>query len=82
MLNTKTLSFDLENKAGPFKILNATNGGPIYKRYSKDQLRTNFESYKAAKMPYQRNLILRGVQKIRRNGNPCRPHRRKLPRKA
>ena len=55
MLKTKTLRFNLENKAGPFKMLNATNGGPIYKRHSSDQLRTNFEAYKAARMPYQRN---------------------------
>ena len=55
MLKTKTLSFNLENKAGPFKMLNATNGGPIYKRHSTDQFRSNFEDYKAARMPYQRN---------------------------
>ena len=55
MGNLKTLAFDLSNKKGAFKILNATNGGPIYKRYSKDQFRSNFETYKDAKMPYQRN---------------------------
>ena len=55
MLKTKTLSFNLENKKGPFKILNATNGGPIYKRHTQDQLRSNFTAYKEARMPYQRN---------------------------
>ena len=55
MGNTKILNFDLTNKKGAFKILNATNGGPWYKRHSTDQLRTNFEDYKAARFPYSRN---------------------------
>ena len=46
-----------ENKAGgkPFKILNATNGGPWHKRHADDQYRSNFADYKAANMPYSRN---------------------------
>ena len=51
----RTLKFDLENKQGKFKILNATGGGPWYKRYSSDQLRSNFKDYQAARIPYQRN---------------------------
>ena len=51
----RTLKFDLENKQGKFKILNATNGGPWHKRHTNDQLRTNFVDYKAAKIPYQRS---------------------------
>ena len=50
-----TIRFDLENKAGKFKILNATNGGPWHKRHATDQYRSNFENYKAAKFPYSRN---------------------------
>lgn len=38
-----------------FKILNATNGGPWYNRRTDDQLWTNFEDYKAARIPYSRN---------------------------
>ena len=38
-----------------FKILNATNGGPWYKRNTTDQYRSNFEDYKAARIPYSRN---------------------------
>lgn len=36
-----------------FKILNATNGGPWYKRG--DKYRSNYEDYKAARIPYSRN---------------------------
>ncbi|MBR5508266.1 MAG: hypothetical protein IKV88_09480 [Clostridia bacterium] len=49
------LTFDLTKPTVPFKILNATNGGPFYKRHAKSQHRTNFESYKAARIPYSRN---------------------------
>ena len=31
----QTLTFDLSKKQGPFKPLNATNGGPWHKRYYK-----------------------------------------------
>ena len=50
-----TLKFDLSKKAGGFKPLNATNGGPWHKRHATDQYRTNFEDYKAARIPYSRN---------------------------
>lgn len=49
------IKFDKATASGKFKILNATNGGPWYKRHAFDQLRSNFESYKAAKIPYSRN---------------------------
>jgi len=49
------LKFDLTNKAGEFKILNATNGGPWHKRHANDQFRSNFKEYKAARIPYSRN---------------------------
>jgi len=49
----ETLKFQrTDNK---FKILNATNGGPWHKRHANDQYRSNFEDYKAARMPYSRN---------------------------
>lgn len=51
----ETLKFDLTKKQGNFKILNATNGGPWHKRHANDQNRSNFENYKAAKIPYSRN---------------------------
>lgn len=50
-----TLKFNLTKKGGKFKILNATNGGPVHKRHVKDQWRSNFDDYKAARMPYARN---------------------------
>ena len=51
----ETLKFDLSKKGGKFKILNATNGGPWHKRHANDQWRSNFEEYKAARIPYSRN---------------------------
>ena len=50
-----TIRFDLTKKGDTFKILNATNGGPWYKRHVNDQYRSNFEAYKAARIPYSRN---------------------------
>jgi len=49
------LKFDTEIKGGTFKPLNATNGGPCHKRHSKTQYRSNFETYKEARIPYSRN---------------------------
>lgn len=49
------LKFDTTKGAGEFKILNATNGGPWHKRHVYDQVRSNFETYKAARIPYSRN---------------------------
>ena len=51
----QTLKFNLEKSYGKFKILNATNGGPWCKRHIADQPRSNFEEYKAARIPYSRN---------------------------
>ena len=49
------LKFDLSKKYGAFKLLNATNGGPWYNRKATDQKRSNFNDYKAARIPYSRN---------------------------
>jgi len=51
----ETLKFNLNKKGGKFKILNATNGGPWHNRHSNDQFRSNFDDYKAARIPYSRN---------------------------
>lgn len=50
-----TLKFDISKKYGAFKPLNATNGGPWHKRHANDQYRSNFEDYKAARIPFARN---------------------------
>lgn len=50
-----TLRFDLNQAGRKFKLLNATNGGPWHKRHVYDQVRSNFEDYKAARIPYARN---------------------------
>ena len=53
MFKMETLKFKkTDNK---FKILNATNGGPWHKRHATDQYVSNFEAYKAARIPYSRN---------------------------
>ena len=49
------LKFDLTKASDEFKLLNATNGGPWYRRHAVDQPRSNFEAYKAARIPYTRN---------------------------
>ena len=49
------LRFDLTENAGKFKILNATNGGPIHKRHALNQYRSNLEIFKEARIPYARN---------------------------
>lgn len=49
------LQFDLSQEGKPFKLLNATNGGPWHKRHVYDQVRSNFDDYKAARIPYSRN---------------------------
>ena len=54
-ISMETLKFNLEQNGSSFKILNATNGGPWHKRHATDQYRSNFEAYKAARIPYSRN---------------------------
>jgi len=49
------LQFDLAQRQGPFKYLNAVNGGPIHKRHATDQYRSNMETYTAARIPFARN---------------------------
>ena len=51
----ETLIFVLNKTFGHFKPINATNGGPLYKRHATDQCRSNFEAYKVARIPYSRN---------------------------
>ncbi len=51
----ETVKFDMTKECTPFKLLNATNGGPWHKRHATDQWRSNFSDYKAARIPYSRN---------------------------
>ena len=51
----ETLKFDLTKDYGNFQIMNATNGGPWYRRNTNVQARSNYEYYKAAGFPYSRN---------------------------
>ncbi len=51
----QTVKFNPEKPGNPFRILNATNGGPVYKRHADDQWRTNIAEYTAARIPYSRN---------------------------
>ena len=49
------LKFNLNRPGNRIKILNAINGGPWHKRHADDQYRSNFNDYKAARIPYSRN---------------------------
>ncbi len=49
------LKFDLTQKSGAFKHMNAVNNGPVCKRHANNQVRSNMEDYKAARIPYARN---------------------------
>ena len=51
----EVIKFNLKKTYGHFKVLNATNGGPLYKRHAQDQYRSNYADYKAARIPYSRN---------------------------
>lgn len=51
----ETLQFDLSKEYGKFKPLNATNGGPWHKRFTAKMQNSNYEAYKAARIPYSRN---------------------------
>lgn len=51
----ETIKFDLTKRHGGFKRMNAVNNGPVYKRHSNDQWRSNLEDFTAAKIPYVRN---------------------------
>lgn len=51
----RTLVFDLSTRHGPFKPLNATNGGPTHKRHIATQYRSNLADYRDARIPYTRN---------------------------
>ena len=51
----ETVKFDMTKECTPFKLLNATNGGPWHTRHATDQWRSNFSDYKAARIPYSRN---------------------------
>ncbi len=45
---------DLSAELGPVKLMNAVNNGPSVKKPGGDQMRGNFEDYKAARIPYAR----------------------------
>ena len=49
-----SLKFDLTDKTHRFKVLNAVNGGPLHRSHSADDKRSNFEDYKALRIPYNR----------------------------
>ena len=50
-----TITFDLSQRGGKFKVLNAVNNGPHHRRHANNQFRSNLAEYKAARIPYARN---------------------------
>ncbi len=51
----ETLKFDLSKKAGAFKMMNCVNNGPVHRRHTDSQKRSNFKAYMEARIPYARN---------------------------
>lgn len=49
------INFDLSERYGKFRPMNAVNNGPVHKRHANDQARSNLADYKAARIPYARN---------------------------
>ena len=48
------VSADFSDEIGPVKLMNAVNNGPSVKKPGGDQMRGNFEDYKAARIPFAR----------------------------
>lgn len=51
----ETIKVDLAKKCAEFRLMNCVGNGPIHKRHAKNQPSSNFEEYKAARIPYARN---------------------------
>ena len=48
------ITVDMTKELGPVKLMNAVNNGPSVKKPGGDQVRGNFEGYKAARIPFAR----------------------------
>jgi hypothetical protein len=48
------VTVDMTKEIGPIKLMNAVNNGPAVQKPGGDQLRGNFEDYKAARIPFAR----------------------------
>ena len=53
-MNTIRISADLKTAIGPVKPMHAVNNGPTVQKPGGDQLRGNFEEYRAARIPFAR----------------------------
>ena len=51
---TALVTVNLGEEMGPIKPMNAVNNGPVVKKPGGDQVRGNFEDYKAARIPFAR----------------------------
>ena len=51
---TALVTVDLGEEIGPIKPMNGVNNGPVVKKPGGDQVRGNFEDYKAARIPLAR----------------------------
>ena len=51
---------DASDILGSIKPMNAVNNGPAVKKPGGDQVRGNFEDYKAARIPFARAHVHRG----------------------
>ena len=48
------ITVDMTKELGPVRLMNAVNNGPAVKKSGGDQVRGNFEDYKAARIPFAR----------------------------
>ena len=51
---TATVTVDMKAELGPVKLMNSVNNGPSVKKPGGDQVRGNFEEYRAARFPMAR----------------------------
>ena len=51
---TALVTVDVGREIGAIKLMNAVNNGPSVKKPNHDQVRGNFETYKAARIPFAR----------------------------
>ena len=71
-----TVTVDLTREIGPIKPMHAVNNGPSVSKPGGDQLRGNFEDYKAARIPFARlhdsiNCVSGGAHSVDVNAIFC-----------
>ena len=66
---TALVNVDVASVIGPIKRMNAVNNGPAVKKPGGDQVRGNFEDYKAARIPFARTHARFDQLRLRRRAH-------------